>query len=180
LTESSRSEPQGTSPRDPPNSGETTQPPRQVAWLPYVVGAVVGALVTIGIVALLGGFDSDDEGPRVANTTTPATRPTPTSPTTSATTPGTSGPPPEIVGFGVATTNCPAGASSTTVRITYQTVGASTVNFTVDGGPQSRADDTSGSRDIGPIPCDAQRHVVTLIAEGNGQRATRDATVSVS
>jgi hypothetical protein len=144
-----------------------------------VVGAVVGALVTIGIVALLGGFDSDDDGRQVANTTAPPTRQAPSLPTTTAS-PGTRGAPPQIVGFGVATTNCPTGARSTTVRIDYETVDATTVSFTIDGGSPSRADDTSGSRDVGPIPCDAQPHVVTLIAEANGERATRDATVSVS
>jgi hypothetical protein len=165
---------------DPTNSAETT-PPRRVAWMPYVVGAVVGALVTVAIVALLGGFDSGDERSTAASTTTttPATGPPSPLPTTTApTTPG--GAPPQIVGFGVSSSNCPAGATSTTVRITYQTIGASTVSFAVDGGSPSRADDTSGSRDVGPIPCDARPHVVTLIAEANGQRATRDATVSVS
>jgi len=68
-----------------------------------VVGAVVGALVTIGIVALLGGFDSDDDGRQVANTTAPPTRQAPSLPTTTAS-PGTRGAPPQIVGFGVATT----------------------------------------------------------------------------
>jgi hypothetical protein len=145
-----------------------------------VIGALIGALVTVAIVALLGGFDTDDDGTRAANTTAPATRTTPSLPTTTATTPTTSGAPPQIVGFGVATTNCPSGATFTTVRISYETVDASTVSFTIDGGPPSRADDTSGSRDVGPIPCDAQPHVVTLIAEANGERATRDATVSVS
>jgi len=144
-----------------------------------LVGALVGALATVAIVALLGGSDSDDDGTRVANTTTPHTQPS-SAPTTSATRPTTSGAPPQIVGFGVATTNCPARASATTVRIDYETVDADTVSFTVDGGPPSRADDISGSRDVGPIPCDGQPHVVTLIAEANGQRATRDATVSVS
>ena len=168
---------------DPANSGETA-PPDEASWPRYVaaglVGALVGALATIAIVALFGGFDSDHDASTVSNTTTPATRPAPASSTSTTGPPGTGGPPPEIVGFGVTSTNCPAGATSTTVRITYQTVDASTVSFTVDDGEPSRVDDTSGSRDVGPIPCDGQRHVVTLIAESGGGRATRQATVSVS
>src|SRR5262249_3618635 len=114
--------------------------------------------------------------------------PSPSVATTTTTLPSSSGSappitnanPPAIVSFGVESKNCPAGATSTSVRITYGTTDTNAVSFAVDGGAPVRADETSGARDVGPIPCDGRPHVVTLIAESNGLRATRDATVSVS
>src|SRR5262245_796019 len=168
---------------DATNSVETA-PRKRASWPPYVVGAAAGALVTVAVVALFGGFDSDDGQSTGASTTTAnvatTSRVTTTSGPTTSVAPSTIGKAPSIVSFGVASSNCPAGAASTTVRITYQTTDATMVSFTVDNGPPSPAPATSGSRDVGPIPCDAQPHVVTLIAEANGLRATRQATVSVS
>jgi hypothetical protein len=162
------------------NSGET-RPRRRASWLRYVVGAVAGALLTLTAVALLGGNDSDTEPPATSATTrAPSTTATSTTAPPSTTGSGAGGEALAIVSFGVSSTNCPPGAQSTTVVITYQTTGATSVDFTVDNGAPSPAPDTSGSRDVGPIPCDARPHVVTLIAQGNGQRATRKATVSVS
>jgi hypothetical protein len=167
---------------DPANAADTSQPQRP-RWVPYLVGALAGALVTIAAVVVfeVAGGDDDRRDPSATTNTRTAqgsTTPSPTS--TTGGPPGTVPSPPAIVSFGVETTNCPPGAPSTAVVVTYQTQNTTRVGFSIDGGPPQPGADTSGSQDVGPIPCDAQPHVITMTAENGQLQATRQATVSVS
>jgi hypothetical protein len=147
------------------------------------VGALAGALVTVAVVVVLEVASDDDNHRDSSTTTTTGTAPgstTPSPPPTTGGPPGTVPSPPAIVGFGVETRNCPPGAPSTAVVVTYQTQNATRVGFSIDGGPSQPGTDTSGSQSVGPIPCDALPHVITMTAENGQLRATRQATVSVS
>jgi len=154
---------------------------------PFVLGAIAGA-VAAAIVALViwavadNGGDSSATAPSSTSSTTSTT--VTTSTTTSAPTTTTSlAPPPAqpvIDAFGVNVVNCPQGAASTSVTVTYTTRNAVSVEFTIDDGAAQTASQVSGSAAVGPIPCDGNSHHVTMAAINDGLRATRDATVSVS
>jgi len=172
---------------DQSNAAETGQPQRP-RWAPYLIGALAGALVTVAVVVVFEVASGDDDHEDSPVTTITATAPTSTSPAvtsprpvpTTGVPPSTVALPPAIVSFGVETTNCPPGAASTAVVVTYQTQNATSVGFSIDGGASEPGADTSGSQRVGPISCDAQPHVITMTAENGQLRATRQATVSVS
>ncbi|HXY93421.1 MAG TPA: hypothetical protein VEP49_13155 [Acidimicrobiia bacterium] len=153
-----------------------------------IAGAVAAAIVALVIWAVAdNGGDSSATAPGSTSSTTSTTVTTSTTtsaPTTSAPTTTTSlAPPPAqpvIDAFGVNVVNCPQGAASTSVTVTYTTRNAASVEFTIDDGAAQTASQVSGSAAVGPIPCDGNSHHVTMAAINDGLRATRDATVSVS
>ncbi len=158
---------------------------------PFVIGAIVGAvvaaLVTAGVVLALTGGDDDSSTSSASNTTTSTTGPPPsTSTSTSSTAPPTTTtrppnlPPPQINGFGVNLQNCPEGASSTTVNVTYSTRFADEIQFAIDDDVVQSTKEVDGSADVGPLPCDGEQHTLTMTAISGSLRATREASLAVS
>ena len=158
---------------------------------PFVIGAIVGAvvaaLVTAGVVLALSGGDDDSSTSSTSNSTTSTTdAPSTSSSTTSTTAPPTTTtrppnlPPPQINGFGVNLQNCPEGASSTTVNVTYSTRFADEIQFAIDDDVVKSTQDLDGSADVGPLPCDGEQHTLTMTAISGSLRATREASLAVS
>lgn len=154
---------------------------------PFVIGAIVGAvvaaLVTAGVVLAL--TDGDDDSSSTSPSTTvapPSSSSTPTSttvpPTTTTRPPNL--PPPQINGFGLNLQNCPQGASSTTVDVSYSTRFADEIRFAIDDEVVQSTTELDGSAEVGPLPCDGEQHTLTVIAISDGLRATREATLAVS
>jgi hypothetical protein len=162
---------------------------------PFVIGAIVGAvvaaLVTAGVVLALTGGDDDSSTSSPSNTTsTTGTSTTGSPPSTSTSTSTTAPPttttrppnlpPPQINGFGVNLQNCPEGAASTTVNVSYSTRYADEIQFAIDDDVVKSTNDLDGSADVGPLPCDGEQHTLTMTAISGSLRATREASLAVS
>jgi hypothetical protein len=76
--------------------------------------------------------------------------------------------------------NCPEGAASTTVNVSYSTRYADEIQFAIDDDVVKSTKEVDGSADVGPLPCDGEQHTLTVIAISDGLRATREATLAVS
>lgn len=76
---------------------------------------------------------------------------------------------------------CPSSPpdASVTVKIRYQTIGATTVNFLIDGEDQgmSAGYKAKGGTAELPFSCSKSSHRYTIIASGNGSKAKQTATV---
>jgi hypothetical protein len=165
-----------------------TAPPRDRR--PFLLGAVVGAVVAAVVATLLVLVLTDgdgDSGASSSNTTSStAAPPSTSSPASTTIIPPTTTtrranlPPPVINGFGVSLQNCPQGASSTTVNVSYSTRNAQEVQFAIDDEVVHSTTQLSGSEDVGPLPCDGEQHTLTIIAISDGLRATQESTLSVS
>jgi hypothetical protein len=172
-------------------NGSNGGSPANSARRPFVVGAIVGAviaaLVTAGVALLLTG--DDDSGSASGTTTsssTTAPSSTSASSSTTTTTPPTTTtrdpnlPPPSIPSFGINLQNCPEGAESTTVEVTYSARNAERIQFSIDDEVVDTTTELEGSADVGPVPCDGEQHTLTVTAVSGGLRATREASVAVS
>jgi hypothetical protein len=76
--------------------------------------------------------------------------------------------------------NCPEGASTTTVEVNYGARNADEIQFAIDDEVVQSTRQLEGSEDVGPMPCDGERHTLTVIANSGGVRATREASIAVS
>jgi hypothetical protein len=156
---------------------------------PFIFGAIAGAVVAALVAVVLVLTLSDDDSSSSSSTSTsssPSVPPTTLSPPPTSTAPPPTTtrppnlPPPAINGFGISLQNCPQGASSTTVNISYSARNAEEVQFAVDDDVVQSTTQLNGNEDVGPVPCDGENHTLTVIAISDGLRATRDATVAVS
>jgi hypothetical protein len=168
---------------DEMGTNSATSPPggRRPFVLGAIAGAVIAALVTVGVVLLLTGDDDDDSGTASGTSTSSSTTSstTTTAPPTTSTRPPNL-PPPSIPSFGINLQNCPEGAESTTVEVTYSARNAERIQFAIDDEVVDTTTELEGSTDVGPLPCDGEQHTLTVTALSGGLRATREASLAVS
>jgi hypothetical protein len=163
------------------NGATTTAGGRRPFVLGAIAGAVIAALVTAGVVLLLTGGDDDDSGTASGTSTSSSTTSstTTTAPPTTTTRPPNL-PPPSLPSFGINLQNCPEGAESTTVEVTYAARNAERIQFAIDDEVVDTTTELEGSADVGPLPCDGEQHTLTVTAVSGGLRATREASLAVS
>jgi hypothetical protein len=157
---------------------------------PFIFGAIAGAVIAalVAVVLVLALSDDDSSSSSASSTSTSSsssvppttTSPPPTSTAAPTTTRPPNLPPPSIPSWGVQVDNCPQGASSTTVHVSYSARNAEEIQFAIDDDVVQSSTDLEGSADVGPFPCDGEQHTLTGIAISDGLRGTRNATIAVS
>jgi hypothetical protein len=164
------------------NGATTTAGGRRPFVLGAIAGAVIAALVTAVVVLLVTNGDNDSSSASgtstSSSTTTTSTAPPTTAPTTTTRPPNL--PPPSLPSFGINLQNCPEGAESTTVEVTYAARNAERIQFAIDDEVVDTTTELEGSADVGPLPCDGEQHTLTVTAVSGGLRATREASLAVS
>jgi hypothetical protein len=116
---------------------------------------------------------------RPPSTTAPTVPPTTVAPTTSSTTSTTTPKPAAdittLTGSKIGV--CMVPATKLQVLITYATTNTTSVELSVDGGPRTALDKTSGAAQA-PFTCDTSSHTYTLFAHGPGGDMKQAITVS--
>jgi uncharacterized protein YjbI with pentapeptide repeats len=88
---------------------------------------------------------------------------------------------PVVTGFNVpGVYTCAPGQQAATIAVSWTTQNAQSVNWYIDGSATSQDPGTgpNGSGNLGPLACNGSPHTVSIDAVGNGQTATKSATVN--